>query len=174
MKFYVFIIASLVFYSASAQHPIDSVHAKYTQIDSAYQERLKKEKIKPDTITTKDSIVISYRSKTQKLIKKNSYVLDRHGCHKWIYKQYYNQDGLLTYRNSHSQTCAEKKAEEGIYEFFLLYHERFEYDNKGDIALHVFMISSVDSYKDTYYTDELFIRKYKRTRIKYRDFWKAF
>ncbi|GEM_PF-3098232 len=131
-----------------------------------------------DTLTKKDSIVISKFSKNssilQKTIKSPRMVNYGNGsfvCVTDVREEFYNSRGLIEYVRNYYESCSVKIdfQNEDIAHAYL--YERFEYDEDDNLIIRVFNISTPMTIKETYTIENAKWIK-KRERINETDFWK--
>lgn len=146
---------------------------RHQQAEEAYNLTLKKDLKGTDTLTTKDSHIISFISKKGNLLKKIVYNLNTSGCAYFVRYNYYNEQGRLSYIKKYKQICPRKKiVRNKEREFHRIHYERFEYDAMGRLTLHIDTFADKPyKVKYTYNLDGAVTRV--ASKISETDFWKT-
>jgi hypothetical protein len=133
---------------------------------------------KSDTLTTKDSIVISKFSKDSLLLQKIikcprmvGYGNDSLECVEDTKEEFYNSRGFIAYARNYHQTCSIKIDYQNEEIFHAYYYERFEYDKNDNLIIRVFNLSTLKTIKETY-TNENGKWTKQRQKINETGFWK--
>lgn len=140
---------------------------KHRETKKYYKNRLEKEGFWTDTIVIADSTIVSYISlRTGKIVQKHI-IYNEDDCSKFESVNYYNKKELVVYKEYWSNSFPKNKND-----FTIVYYERFEYDRKNRLKIHVFEISTPMTMKCTY-----IYKKRKRIpkrilKIEKLDFWK--
>jgi hypothetical protein len=151
----------------------DSLYMRHQQEEDAYNVNLKKALKSTDTLTTKDSLIISFISINGDLLKRIVYNLTALGCVDFVRFKYYNEKGQLAYIKKYKQTCPRNKTvSDKDSEFHRIHYERFEYDAMGRLILHI------DTFADRPYKEEYIYNldgtvKRVSKKIPGTDFWKT-
>ncbi|HEV7780484.1 MAG TPA: hypothetical protein VGO58_04415 [Chitinophagaceae bacterium] len=147
----------------------DSLRIRHQQEEAAYNMKVKNELQRTDTLTTGDSMVVSFISKKDDLLKKIVYQLDAAGCAGFVRFKYYNEKGQVAYIRKFKQSCVPNIHDQ---EFNHIYYERFEYDISGRLIVYIDTFAD-RPYKVEYtYTPGEAVKRVSK-KISETDFWKS-
>ncbi len=125
-----------------------------------------------DTFKSKNSIAVTYFSHNKAKLQKVEKTLDSNNCTIGIFRQFYNELGLVVYAFDYKKCCPEEnQSDEKCFERVTFY-ERFEYDDKNRVIVHVFHVTTPMTYKETFKYDEDGTRRVTLVKISEPNFWK--
>ena len=168
-------------YSASAQFAqdndlkpdaADSWLEGHRKVQSGYEERIKSQLFKIDTLITRDSTVLRFVTKQNRTLKKIVTHNDSTGCIKHNQTFYFNSLGLPAYIRSTRPICPPPILKKSIYDYESARYERREYDDKRQLSYIVWNLPTLVTLRMDYYTDESGKRIGKVKKIPWSSFWR--
>ncbi|RZK00171.1 MAG: hypothetical protein EOO46_21260 [Flavobacterium sp.] len=169
----IFLIIGLLTFSEllAAQSWCDAIikHRAYESLKRIVDENTER----ADSLKTKDSLVVTYYSKTGKIIKQENHHFRGDSC---TYDQsitYFNRDNLAEFIEHFEQPCLteEERRTDSSFEKLTYWYERFMYDSAKRVSGRVRWYPTVKARRFEYSYDTDGKMNQRSSKIKEDEFW---
>lgn len=157
--------------SSRTMNAWDSLRLRTTEEIKLFEDIARVKRVHIDTLEMKGSTAIAYFDSNKQMLKKITNLFNLENCLVAIESEYYNSKGLLAFRQDYKKCCPGETTED--YKCFekTIFYERFEYDDKNRMIIHVYHVTTPGTYKETFTYALDGSHKIQRATIEETKFW---
>lgn len=143
---------------------------KNNQMYWTYELKLRVKKV--DTLSARpDSVVVNHSTPDGRVVKQQVLHYDNKSCLSWSEEKFFNEKGLLAYRETFRHWCGPMKEDEVFIERIRTHFERREYGPQGRIVKWVYWYSISRIMRITYTYDASGKQSKHWEKIQVHEFW---